>query len=178
MKSMLTMAALLACAAFSVSVKYELRRERSSLKNLVIGEPMPDFTLKDAAGAEVTLSAVVKQNKLVAINFWASWCGPCRLEMPGFEKTYQAKRHAGFVILGINEDEKREDMDKYLGARPVSFPLLLDSDGALMKRLGVRALPTTILVGADGRIVDVREGIHEYLSIFVDMHLEVPKTGR
>jgi peroxiredoxin len=167
------MAALLvACAAFSVSVKYELRRDRSPIATLVLDQPMPDFTLKDTSGADVTLSQVIKEHKLVAINFWASWCGPCRIEMPGFDKLYQELNKDGFVILGINEDDRSEAMTQYLARKPVSFPILIDADGALMARLKVRALPTTILVGDDGRILEVHEGLEPFFSSTVRWRLE------
>ena len=171
MKTALALAAIVGFAIFSVLVKNELRADRSPIAALQIGQPMPDFTLTDLSGAEVSLSRVVKENKLVVINFWASWCGPCRLEMPGFEKLYKAKQKEGFAILGVNVDSKRDDMTDYLSRKPVTFPILIDTGSALMQRLGVRVLPTTILVGADGRIKMVTEGIHEYLSAFVEMEL-------
>jgi len=176
MKTVLFAALLVGCAVFSVTVKNDLLRERSPLQTLKLGEKMPDFTLKDASGADVALSAVLRDNKVVLINFWASWCGPCRLEMPSFEKLYQTKHAEGFVILAINEDEKRPDMELYLGKKPVTFPVLIDADSALMKRFEVRAMPTSILVGGDGRIRQVTEGIQEYLSMFVDTELKGPQV--
>jgi peroxiredoxin len=166
------------CAVFSVLVKNELRADHSPIESLQIGQPMPDFTLTDRSGAQVALHQVLQENKIVAINFWASWCGPCRLEMPGFEKAYATKHGDGFGLLGINEDDKREDMDAYLAKKPVTFPVLLDADSALMKRLGVRALPTTVLVGGDGRIRMVTEGVQEYLEIFVDAQLKAAPTEK
>lgn len=173
MKRILIVTALVGCAAFSVTVKSELRRDRNVLKGLLVGHPMPDFTLKDSAGFDVSLSQVVKQHKLVAINFWASWCGPCRIEMPGFDKLYQELRKDGFVILAVNEDQKPEEMKDYLERKPVSFPVLLDSDGALMGRLGVKVLPTTILVGGDGNILEVHRGIEQYFSSTVRGYLQL-----
>jgi len=171
MKTALFTVLLAGFAVFSALVKHELRTEKSPLEALSIGQPMPDFTLTDRSGAKVTLSQVVKQNKIVAINFWASWCGPCRLEMPGFEKEYASKRAQGFALLAINEDERREAMDEYLTRAPVTFPVLLDTDGAVMKRFGVRALPTTVIVGGDGKIRMVTEGMQQLLGMFVDAEL-------
>ena len=174
----LAVLALVGFAVLTVSVKNELRRERSPVASLTLGDPMPGFTLRDAAGAEVSLDQVLRDNKFVAINFWASWCGPCRLEMPSFEKLYQKRHRDGFVILGINEDQKPGDMADYLRDRPVTFPVLLDADGALMKRLGLEALPTTILVRRDGKIAQVFQGVTPYLSAFVEVELKSPQDAK
>jgi peroxiredoxin len=165
-------------AVFGVVVKNELRNERSPLEALQLTQPMPDFTLTDRTGAHVTFSQVLKENSVVVINFWASWCGPCRLEMPGFEKEYAAKHGQGFALLGINEDEKPQDMNDYLAKKPVTFPILLDADNALMKKFGVRSLPTTIIVGKDGRIRMVTEGVQEYFNIMVESELKTAEVAK
>jgi cytochrome c biogenesis protein CcmG/thiol:disulfide interchange protein DsbE len=172
MKTTLIILFVGAFAVFSVMVKNELRRDKSPLQSLQIGQPMPDFTLVDSSGKEYTLSKIIGKNKLVLINFWASWCAPCRLEMPGFEKLQASKGKDGLLILAINEDEDRSQMDAYLKEKPMSFPVLLDPASVLMTRLGGRALPTTILVGGDGKIREVTEGVQEYLDATVEGQLK------
>src|SRR5688572_28013806 len=159
MKTALTIFLVCAFAAFSVKVKRDLRQEKSPLETIKIGQAMPDFTLLNPDGTEFTLTKSLDENKIVMINFWASWCAPCRVEMPGFEKLYKARSKDGFLILAVNEDEERAKMDEYLAEKPVSFPVLLDKEGELMKTFGVRALPTTILVGSDGKVSAVYEGV-------------------
>jgi peroxiredoxin len=95
---------------------------------------MPDFLLPDLSGKTVKLSEVTGDNKIVMVNFWASWCGPCRVEMPTFEKLYNAQKSKGFTILAIAEDKERPKLDAYLKQKPVSFPVLIDQDGALAKQ--------------------------------------------
>jgi peroxiredoxin len=172
MKTALTIFFLALFVVFSVKVKNDLRREKSPLEAIKIGEMMPDFTLPDPSGADVTFSQAKGQNKLIVINFWASWCGPCRIEMPGFEKMYKAKKQSGLLILGVNEDEERTKMDEYLKGKPVSFPVLVDRGSELMKRFGVRALPTTIVVNSDGKVQMVYEGLQEYLEFLVESQLK------
>ena len=173
-------AALLALGflALSISVKNELRQQVSPLDTLRIGEKMPDFTLKDLDGKDVVLSEVVKANKVVVINFWASWCGPCRLEMPGFVKLYDKRHQDGFALLAVNEDEKPDEMLKYLKERPVSFPVLVDKDGALMKQFKVVALPTTILVNSQGNIMHVTQGVMPYFAALVESELGEAKDKK
>lgn len=172
MKTALLISFLALFAAFSIKVKNDLRREKSPLEAIQIGQALPDFTLPNPAGTDVTLSQSLAQNKIVVINFWASWCAPCRIEMPSFEKMYQSKKDSGLLILAVNEDEERAKMDEYLLQKPVSFPVLVDRNSELMKRFGVQALPTTILVGGDGKVQMVYQGLQEYMEFLIDAQLK------
>src|SRR5947207_5119644 len=164
MKIAISFLFLCAFAVFSVKVKNQLNTTESPLTAVKLGEPMPDFTLPDASGQMVKFSDVCRQNKLVLINFWASWCSPCRMEMPQFERLYTTKKGEGFTLLAINVDKEREKADAYLKSKPVSFPVLIDKDGAVAKQLGLNALPTTILVGQDGKVIHVVEGVEPYVE--------------
>ena len=139
---------------------------------------MPDFSLPDANGQMVKFSDVSRNNQVVMINFWASWCMPCRMEMPDFEKMYAAKKTKGFTILAINEDKEREKADAYLKSKPVTFPILIDGDGAIAKRFGIEALPTTILVGRDGKVLQVVEGVEPYIEFVVENELREKGHGQ
>jgi cytochrome c biogenesis protein CcmG, thiol:disulfide interchange protein DsbE len=166
---------LCAFAVFSVKVKNQLNTKESPLKAVKLGEPMPDFTLVDSTGRTVKFSDVCRENKLLMINFWASWCTPCRMEMPEFERIYSAKKAEGFTILAVNEDTEREKLDAYVKNKPVSFPVLIDKDGAVSKQFGIHALPTTILVRRDGKILRVIEGVEPYMESSVDAYLQPNK---
>ncbi|MEO6569794.1 MAG: TlpA disulfide reductase family protein, partial [Opitutaceae bacterium] len=155
-------------AAFSVSVKNQLRKETSPLEALALGSLMPSFTLEDTHGNSVKFEAGPQTNKLTLINFWATWCGPCRMEMPSFERIYSAKQKEGFLILAVNEDEKRSELDTYLAKKPVTFPILLDPEGKVEKQLKIRAFPTSILVDAEGKILKVTEGLEPYLQFVIE----------
>ena len=172
MRSFLKILFLCGFAAFSISVKQKLRVEKSPLESLKIGERMPDFTLHDQLGKEYALSTLEPGKKLILINFWATWCGPCRLEMPDFEKLYTSKEKDGLLILAIDEDEERAKLDAYLKLKPVSFPILVDDGGGLSNRFGVTALPTSVLVGGDGRIRAVMEGVQPYWDYTIDTYMK------
>jgi thiol-disulfide isomerase/thioredoxin len=115
--------------------------------------PAPDFTLEDMDGEPHTLSAL--RGKVVVVNFWASWCGPCREELPSLDALYRAYKDRGLVVLGINEWESPDHVFSYLGSLPVepSFPILFDRDTAVAERYGVKGLPTTFVVDRQGRLV-------------------------
>jgi peroxiredoxin len=175
LKAALTILFLGLFAAFSITLKTELRREKSPLAALKIGEVMPDFELPDSSGKTVKLSEVLRDKKLVMVNFWATWCGPCRVEMPSFEKLYNEQKNSGFTILAIAEDKDRAKVDHYLEGKPVSFPVLLDQDGALAKQFKIESFPTTVLLDAEGKIQEVHEGVQPYLQYSVQMALKPVK---
>ena len=172
MKSAATILLLCLFAVFSIAVKTELRREKSPVATLKIGEPMPDFELADVSGNTVELSEAIRGKKLVMINFWASWCGPCRVEMPSFEKLYNDEKDHGFIILAIAEDKDRPKLDKYLKEKPVSFPVLIDKDNALAEKLKIETYPTTVLVNGNGKIRQVDEGVQSYMEYLVRAELK------
>jgi peroxiredoxin len=160
-----------AFAVYSVHVKNQLLWATSPLESLPIGKSMQDFSLNDLTGQSYTLSKLTAEKKLVMINFWGSWCGPCRLEMPSFEKLYKDRSKDGLVILAIDENDERGNLDAYLKKEPLSFPVLLDPDGALAKQYGIRAYPTTILISTDGKILEAHEGIQTYIEYTIERYL-------
>jgi peroxiredoxin len=176
----IAIAVLLICgfAIFSVRVKNQLNTKTSPLTEVQLHQPMPDFSLPDASGQMIKLSEASRNNQVVMINFWASWCVPCRMEMPDFERIYAAQKTRGFTIFAINEDREREKADAYLKSKPVTFPILIDRDGAIAKRFGVVALPTTILVGRDGKVLRVIEGVDPYIEFLVEDQLREKSHGR
>lgn len=174
MKTYNALAAIFVASAilFGIKVKSELLDKSSSLKNVHANEVIQSFTLPDTDGTNWELHATAKDNKVVLINFWATWCTPCRLEMPQFEKLYLKHKEAGLEILAINCDEEQEDVEKYLQKSTISFPVLLDREGDVAKRYGVRAYPTSILIDKTGKVLEVYEGVQPYLEYQVEFLLE------
>ena len=175
MKTAILVLFLCLFALFSFTLKTELRREKSPVAALKIGEAMPDFTLPDSSGKTVKLSEVLREKKLVLINFWATWCGPCRVEMPSFEQLYNEQKNNGFTILAIAEDKERAKVDQYLKEKPVSFPVLIDQGSALATQLKIESFPTTVLLDQNGKIRQVHEGVDPYLKYSVQAALNPSK---
>lgn len=118
--------------------------------------PAPDFTLKSNQGKNIRLQEL--RGHVVMLNFWASWCGPCRQEMPLLDELYQRYKPAGFVLLGVNADADIEEANKLLEEIPVSFPVVYDTSGKVSEAFKVDAMPTTIFIDRDGQMRFLHRG--------------------
>jgi len=118
----------------------------------------PDFALKDADGKTVQLSDY--KGKVVLLNFWATWCGPCRLEIPWFEDIERQKKDKGFEVLGIAmDDEGWEAVKPFLAELKVNYRVVIGDDTTAKEYGGVDALPTTFLIDRGGKIAAVLVGL-------------------
>lgn len=122
----------------------------------IAGYLAPEFTLITTTGEQLQLSSQLGQP--VVLNFWASWCPPCRAEIPYFEKA-SVKYNGLAAIWGIDQGEPPSVVTDFGAAMGVTYPLLLDQDSAINRQYGIAALPTTVFVGADGVIQEVYTGI-------------------
>ena len=118
--------------------------------------PAPDFTLKSASGENLRLSEL--RGDVVMINFWASWCGPCRQEMPILSELHDKYKSMGFTVLGVNVEENSSEARKLLKEMPVSFPLLFDNDSSVSRQYDVVAMPSTVLVDRNGNVRYLHKG--------------------
>lgn len=121
-----------------------------------ISGPAPDFTLKSNQGKNLRLADL--RGQVVMLNFWASWCGPCRQEMPLLDELYERYNPAGFVLLGVNVDADPKEADKLLGEIPVSFPVVYDTNSKVSESYKVDAMPTTIFIDRDGELRYLHRG--------------------
>lgn len=115
-------------------------------------QPAPDFTVPAPDGASIALADYA--GKVVFINFWATWCAPCRLEMPAMERLYKQFKEAGLVVVAISFDAEGEPVvTPFVRENGFTFPVGLDPRMALAKRYGVRGLPSSFLIDRDGNLV-------------------------
>lgn len=115
------------------------------------GTPAPDFTVPRLGGGTITLADY--RGQVVLVNFWATWCPPCRAEMPELEAVYRQHRDAGFVILGVDQAEDEATVRDFVAERGFSWTFALDRDGAVSRDYGALGLPTSVLIDREGRIV-------------------------
>jgi len=118
--------------------------------------PAPDFALKSDSGENLRLSEF--RGEVVMINFWASWCGPCRQEMPLLDELYTQYQPLGFTILGVNVEEDTTKAKKMLRESPVNFPILFDNKCEVSRLYDVVAMPSTVLVDRDGNVRHLHQG--------------------
>lgn len=118
-----------------------------------VGEKAPDFSLSSIKGDKVALSDY--RGKAVVLNFWATWCPPCRSEMPSMEELNRLLAGEEFVMLAVNvEDDAQDIVEEFLTEHPHSFTVLLDGDGEVQRSYGVYRYPETFIIRPDGIIAE------------------------
>jgi peroxiredoxin len=113
--------------------------------------PAAEFTLSDLDGKVYRLADY--RGRVVIVNFWATWCPPCRFELPSMEKAYQILKKQDVVMLGINVGEDADTIFSFTADYPVSFPLLLDKEATVIKQYPVIGLPTSYIINPKGQLV-------------------------
>lgn len=116
----------------------------------------PDFTLKSATGSNVRLSEL--RGRVVLVNFWATWCTPCKEELPYFNQLYGRYRSVGLEVLGVNIDKSSAQASQMRDALGLSFPVLFDPAGKTSDLYQIRSMPTTFVVAKDGTLRHVHWG--------------------
>jgi peroxiredoxin len=119
----------------------------------------PDFTLKSAEGRNLRLSE--QRGRVVMVNFWATWCGPCKVEMPHLVRLYDKYKGAGFVLLGVNVDEDPKAAVALATRLGVTFPVLFDDGKAVSKLYALDSMPSTVLIDRDGRVRHLHRGYRD-----------------
>lgn len=120
----------------------------------------PAFVLRGEDGKTYRLTDY--RGKVVVLNFWATWCPPCRYEMPSMERAFKKVQDEDIVLLAINVGESEDEIFEFTGRYPVTFPLLLDRDGTVIRRYRVVGLPTTFVIDPRGRLTHRAVGGREW----------------
>lgn len=121
-----------------------------------MNQAAPDFTLKSMAGDNLKLSE--QAGTVVMVNFWASWCGPCRTEMPLLNDLYLKYKDLGFTIFGVNVEQDTALARSFINKQPVDFPILFDASNTVSKAYNVVAMPSTVLIDRDGNMRYLHQG--------------------
>ena len=131
------------------------------------GQPAPDFALKSSTGDNLRLSEY--RGDVVMINFWATWCGPCRQEMPLLDELYTRYQRVGFNLLGVNIDDDSRRAMQMIEELGVNLPVLCDARKEVSKLDSVEAMPVTVIVDREGRVRHVHNG---YKPGYEDKYLD------
>ncbi|ACF14562.1 alkyl hydroperoxide reductase/ Thiol specific antioxidant/ Mal allergen [Chloroherpeton thalassium ATCC 35110] len=129
-----------------------------------VGSDAPDFSATDMNGNKVSLSDL--KGKVVLLDFWASWCAPCKMEMPFLIELYETYKEKGFEILAINMDTKEKNMKRFIeqvnakSDRPISFKIVPDPEATIAEKYSPEAMPTTIFIDREGKIRYRYKGFH------------------
>lgn len=124
-----------------------------------VGETAPAFALPDASGGSVELAKL--RGRVVYVDFWASWCGPCKRSFPWMNEMAGKYGASGLTIVAVNVDRKREDAQRFLELAPATFRIVYDPTGATPAGWDVKAMPSSYLVDAAGKVVLVESGFRD-----------------
>ena len=136
------------------------------------GGALPALTLASLGEPQKSIALRELRGKVVYVDFWASWCVPCRISMPALDALYAKHRAQGFTVVGVNQDVSVEDARRFLKKVPVSFPLARGGDEAAAKAFDVKAMPSGYLVDRKGIVRRVHRGFTEETAAQLETELE------
>jgi peroxiredoxin len=125
----------------------------------LLNAPAPDFTLRQLSGPNLRLGE--QRGRVVMVNFWATWCPPCRVELPHLERLHAKYRSSGFLMLGVNVDEDPNAAKALVARLGLTLPVLFDSDKRVVGAYDLNAMPATVLIDRDGKVRHLHRGYKE-----------------
>jgi peroxiredoxin len=140
--------------ALVFAVYSSLEKDPNAVK---VGKEAPNFSLEQLNGPAITLSDL--RGKGVVLNFWGTWCEPCKSEMPALQKQYEMYKDKGLVIIGVNIGQAPATVDPFVKQLGVSFPILLDRQSQITKLYRIGPIPTTFFIDPDGEVKEIFIGV-------------------
>jgi peroxiredoxin len=181
-KRLLWTMSLIIFAAFSAWITYrakalEQEAARDGYQSPLLKKPAPDFSLQTLDGRPVTVSEF-KGKRLVIVSFWASWCGPCRMEMPVLRGFYEKNQGKAFEVLAISIDQDPRAAEKFAKEKKLPFPVLLDEGQKVAETYQVKGIPSLFIIDKDGTIDYFQEGFNPGMEYFLDAKLKEVATEK
>jgi peroxiredoxin len=141
-----------------------------------VGKIAPDFELPLRGGETFHLADYVGK-KMVVLNFFATWCAPCKKEMPEFDRYYSANRDKDFILIGVDVNEAPKLVDDFIAQLGLHFPVGIDDHANIARRYGAHSFPTTVIIGANGRVTVYEVGAIANADITFDALLDVERRA-
>ena len=145
---------------YKVKVNIQLASAGGTIRQLgkiKVGQPAPEFSAQDLGGQTVSLSDY-RGKKVVLVDFWATWCGPCRMSMPGLQSLQDDFQRRGLETLSVNQRESAEQAGEFMKKKGYGFHVLLDPDSAIATQYSVRGIPTLLAVDKEGVVQWIQLG--------------------
>ena len=163
---------LLARAALVASVMLNA----AGVLAVAVGDVAPAFALPTAAGESVALDKL--KGRVVYVDFWASWCGPCRRSFPWLNEMQQKYGARGFTVVGVNVDKRRPDAERFLQQTPATFTIVYDEAGKTPEAYTVRGMPSSYLIDAAGKVVAIESGFRDEQKAVFEERIRALLPGR
>ena len=143
---------------------------------VAVGDVAPAFALPTAAGESVALDKL--KGRVVYVDFWASWCGPCRRSFPWLNEMQQKYGARGFTVVGVNVDKRRPDAERFLQQTPATFTIVYDEAGKTPEAYTVKGMPSSYLIDAAGKVVAIESGFRDEQKAVFEERIRALLPGR
>lgn len=142
---------------FSQTVSAGVLKEKDTFPSVKL--PVISTRQPNSKGSELSISSF--KGNVVLIDFWASWCEPCKVALPAYNKLYEKYSKKGLAVWGVNVDDDKAEGQSFMKEHPMKFPVSYDVGKKLIKKVGVKTMPTSFLIGKDGKVHHIHEGFRE-----------------
>ncbi|MES2664250.1 MAG: TlpA disulfide reductase family protein [Pseudomonadota bacterium] len=154
------------CAHIYLKVKYSPSFQAGNLTQAVT------FNLPSLNNEVIDLEKLAKSHRIVIVNFWEQWCGPCLKEMPYLQKIYEEHNQNEVAIIGIFSSSSKQSVEKFISENKITFPIVYDTSSAVNKKYNVKAIPSTFLIDSNLRIIKSSTGFDQNLKNVVENYLK------
>jgi thiol-disulfide isomerase/thioredoxin len=158
--------------AFHFYIKYQTQPVERQFQGAKKGEEVESFQGTTIDEQKIDLAAAAKEHKVLILNFWETWCGPCRVEMPDLQKMYLEYKDQGLGIIAVYESSHIDDVKKMIDENSLTFQIMHDPTRAISKKFKVQYLPTTVVVDQNLKVLRSYEGIDAGLHAFIGKQLK------